>query len=80
MFFKICASISEVQLKKCKVGIFPLTLRYDVCDSDDCRVTLADYFDGSIIGNYKKSCINMKLFLYLLHYENGYIKYDQVTA
>lgn len=47
-----------------------------------CRVTLADYFDGSIIGNYKKnkSCINMKLFLYLLHYENGYIKYDQVTA
>lgn len=37
VFFKICASISEVQLKKCKVGIFPLTLRYDVCDSDDCR-------------------------------------------
>jgi len=31
MFFKICASISEVQLKKCKVGIFPLTLRYYVC-------------------------------------------------
>lgn len=48
----------------------------------DCRVTLADYFDCSIIGNYKKkkSCINMKLFLYLLHYENGYIKYDQVSA
>lgn len=41
MFFKICASIYEVQFKKCKVGIFPLTLRYDVCDSDDCRVTLA---------------------------------------
>ena len=37
MFFKICASISEIQLNKCKVGIFPLTLRYDVCDSDDCR-------------------------------------------
>ena len=37
MFFKICASIYEVQFKKCKVGIFPLTLRYDVCDSDDCR-------------------------------------------
>ena len=22
----------------------------------------------------------MKLFLYLLHYENGYIKYDQVRS
>lgn len=37
MFFKICASISEVQLKKYKVGIFPLTLRCEVWDSDDCR-------------------------------------------
>ena len=36
MFFKICASISEVQIKKCKVGIFPLTLRCEVWDSDDC--------------------------------------------
>jgi len=52
MFFKICASISEVQIKKCKVGIFPLTLRCDVCDSDDCRVTLADYFDVVLIDNY----------------------------
>ncbi len=52
MFFKICASISEVQLKKCKVGIFPLTLRYDVCDSDDCHVTLADYFDVVLIDNF----------------------------
>lgn len=52
MFFKICASISEVQFKKCKVGIFPLTLRYDVCDSDDCRVTLADYFDVVLIDNF----------------------------
>lgn len=50
MLLKICASISELQLKKCKVGIFPLTLRYDVCDSDDCHVTLADYFDVVLIG------------------------------
>lgn len=52
MFFKICASISEVQLKKCKVGIFPLTLRCEVWDSDDCHVTLADYFDVVLIGNF----------------------------
>lgn len=37
MFFKICASISEVQLKKMQSRIFPLTLRCKVWDSDDCR-------------------------------------------
>lgn len=34
----------------------------------------------TLAGLKEKSCINMKLFLYLLHYENDYIKYDQVTA
>lgn len=34
----------------------------------------------TLAGLKEKSCINMKLFLYLLHYENGYIKYDQVVA
>ena len=60
MLLKICASISEVQLKRMQSW------------NISSNFTLASLKE--------KSCINMKLFLYLLHYENGYIKYDQVTA